>query len=941
MDRLDLSHNQGNAFQTTEVDGDWIDILVKEWAALLPDQAPLSFFVAQNTIQSLQNMDFHQACGEVTRIWGAKPYLSFLEYQNLFLTGAIAQLDLEEGMRRFGCDFWEDASSSRLGHALALLLAKTPKVAPASRDWFVTNHLADTPDDRHLWAEVKRMVWPVSRNPVEEDASTPLIGLFRQDFGGLPNHDVRRTLSTFAGMYLDRGSASKSMPGRIEGFIAFAFGLLATTPQIDPWLAAAATEAMLCIQQNRSSLDIVKELIHWQQPDPRYQSTIVQKTVFAHRGWASMFWRLERHPEERASLGLPVHLLDYLAVQLILEKHRCLDAIPGAFGHARSWERPGELRRFMGDRSPPLPISVPDEAWDLFWALRYQRYHAARFAALDPKEKDNLITLVVQFGRRDRLAVWQEAQESAFRNKIFQTLAPKNKQKRGRNHTPKYQVMTCLDDREESFRRALEETSPDAETFGGAGFFGLPIRFQGLGQAESNASCPLHVAPVHNVREVPLGVSHHSRLLRQQSLSRVMHRIESAGREGIGGPLLLGILGLLAYPAMVVALLFPLLGLRFKQLVTRITGPRVRTEFEMEEVKSRDPQAVGAFCLEDQISRIAQLLENIGLTHHFAKVVVFLGHGSTSVNNPFKSAYDCGACGGNQGIANSRLFAQIGNRPEVRAGLASRGISIPHDTIFVGGLHDTCTDAITLCDLEDLPHPIAQRVQEVHKDLLKAAKANALERCQRFHSARKSFTGKEALRHVQGRGEDLSQPRPEYGHCTNAMVVFGPRVLTRGLFLNRRSFLISYEPDADPDGAILERLLEGILPVLAGINLQYYFSRVDNDKLGAGTKLPHNPTAMVGVMEGASGDLRTGLPSQAVEIHTPLRLLVVVDSTPEILATILTHKGYFQDMVENAWVRLACLDRRTGKQFLRLPRVGFEEVLQSNLTTENGAIHAS
>ena len=173
------------------------------------------------------------------------------------------------------------------------------------------------------------------------------------------------------------------------------------------------------------------------------------------------------------------------------------------------------------------------------------------------------------------------------------------------------------------------------------------------------------------------------------------------------------------------------------------------------------------------------------------------------------------------------------------------------------------------------------------------------------------------------------------------MVVFGPRTLTRGVFLDRRSFLISYEPDSDPDGAIIGRLLIGILPVLAGINLQYYFSRVDNDKLGAGTKLPHNPTAMVGVMEGASGDLRTGLPLQAVEIHNPMRLLVVVDSTPEILDSMLNNKGYFQDMVENAWVRLACLDRRTGKQFLRIPKVGFEEISLSLIAADNGGIHAS
>ena len=72
MDRLDWVLTQEHEFHASDVDTEWIDTLVKEWAAMLPDQAPLSFFVAQNTIQSLQNIDFHKACGEVTRIWGAK-----------------------------------------------------------------------------------------------------------------------------------------------------------------------------------------------------------------------------------------------------------------------------------------------------------------------------------------------------------------------------------------------------------------------------------------------------------------------------------------------------------------------------------------------------------------------------------------------------------------------------------------------------------------------------------------------------------------------------------------------------------------------------------------------------------------------------------------------------------------------------------------------------
>ena len=63
-----------------------------------------------------------------------------------------------------------------------------------------------------------------------------------------------------------------------------------------------------------------------------------------------------------------------------------------------------------------------------------------------------------------------------------------------------------------------------------------------------------------------------------------------------------------------------------------------------------------------------------------------------------------------------------------------------------------------------------------------------------------------ALRHVEERSEHLAQPRPEYGHCTNAVCIVGRRSLTRGLFLDRRAFLVSYDADQDPDDQSLAAL---------------------------------------------------------------------------------------------------------------------------------------
>src|SRR5690606_27088760 len=130
---------------------------------------------------------------------------------------------------------------------------------------------------------------------------------------------------------------------------------------------------------------------------------------------------------------------------------------------------------------------------------------------------------------------------------------------------------------------------------------------------------------------------------------------------------------------------------------------------------------------------------------------------------------------------------------------------------------------------------------------------NADERVRRFGTAGPGVQGERALRHVQARAEHIAEPRPEYGHCTNAVAFVGRRAHTRGLFLDRRAFLASYDPHADPTDQALARVLAAVVPVCAGINLEYYFSTVDNEVYGSGTKLPHNITGLVGVMNGFQG----------------------------------------------------------------------------------------
>ena len=250
----------------------------------------------------------------------------------------------------------------------------------------------------------------------------------------------------------------------------------------------------------------------------------------------------------------------------------------------------------------------------------------------------------------------------------------------------------------------------------------------------------------------------------------------------------------------------------------------------------------------------------------------------------------------------------MANDPAVRARLAAGGLAIPADTVFLGGMQDTCSNGIEWYELDRLPASHADDFAALARACDSARGIEAQERCRRFDSVPLGVDPQEALRAVEARAGDLAQVRPEYGHATTAMCIVGRRSRTRSLFLDRRAFLMSYDPEADPDDAILSRTLAAVGPVASGISLAYTFSRIDPLTYGAGTKLPHNITGLIGVMDGHCSDLRTGLPLQGVEIHEPVRLLLVIDAPVQRIRDVLDRLPAVKRLVTNHWVRTVARD---------------------------------
>ncbi len=460
--------------------------------------------------------------------------------------------------------------------------------------------------------------------------------------------------------------------------------------------------------------------------------------------------------------------------------------------------------------------------------------------------------------------------------------------------SPRIHVLFCIDDREFHVRRLVEASSPSIATWGAPGFFGIDcLVATDLSQTHDfEKHCPVPVTPQHVVR------------IRAPKKRRGFKGL-FGGHSLVRGWAFMQLAGIPAGLRMLIGVFAP----------QRAEKRRLAELTDIVRPFADDPlhgeaQLQGHFKIgytwDEAAVRVASLLTNIGLTRNFGRLVAVVAHGASSVNNPYWSAYDCGACSGRPGDINARAFAAMANHPEVRRRLALRGIEIPCDTLFLPLIHDTTADLITR--LEAVPTSHETDWQMLNKALEAALGENAEIRCRSFELARRS----DPTKHVLARSMAWYEPRPEYNHATNFACIVGRRGLSAGISSDRAIFLHSYDPSYDHDGSILRGILSAVVPVAGGINLEYFFSRIDPEVWGSGTKLSQNVAGLFGVMTGFESDLRTGLPTQMTEIHDPLRLLIVVEQKVDLVASVLDQVPSVKRWFEGAWAHLLVVCPDTG-----------------------------
>ena len=917
--------------------------LIDRLAALLPAQGPISIFIHHNTLHAFEHLPFEEAVERAARELGREPFLPEARYRDKLASGRILARDVEAILsEELGSEAAArvDGVGARLDLWRAIVLHGIPPAAGRELGWILeeTDTLSrfrtDLPAaarsaldalreaDEHVAEEARAVqrLWDACVAAVERAGDAPAAPadpVVRHRDVLLATHDVdtdawmHPPLIRFLAGYLDQGLSHWAMPERGLGIHGCFLEIYSTriASQCGAWARALPRLVADDRAARRTAIESIAHSLDCLGVGEEAHAAYLAAELLALRGWAGIIRQIEERPDRVPARDLTVTLRGYLAVRLLFERAAIHHAVRqvGYAGPLR------ELHRCLEGRIPsPVAPTAVERAWPLF--------HVAQLSGLDASVVERwtahtVAALESELRAIDALRqrrVLHQAFERTIRHRLYDALV--HHAPHAGAEAPTFQAIFCLDEREESFRRHLEEVDPSCETLSTAGFFNVPMYHQGVSDAHPRPLAPVAIRPDHFVPEIDPErerLSGRSRRLQRRAAGFLGYNVHLGSRLAVRGALLMTTLGWLALVPLVLRVVFPWLSSRWTRVQETSVGP-VRTRLQLDRQEAPPPVGkYSGFTVREMADIVRRVLEDIGVRDRLSPVVLVVGHGSISLNNPHESAHDCGACGGGRGGPNARAFAQMANHPRVRELLAAEGLTIDARTWFVGAQRNTCNNAVTFFDDDLVPAEFEAPFARARAAIDVARRREAHERCRRFDAVPRWYPPVAALAHVQGRAADLAQPRPEYGHATNAFCVIGRRERTRGVFLDRRAFLVSYDPARDGDGEILTRVMAAVVPVVAGINLEYYFSYVDPTGYGSGTKLPHNVTSLLGVMDGAQSDLRTGLPWQMVEIHEPTRLSIVVEAPRSRLSRVLEQNAGIDRLVRNRWIWLACLEEGT------------------------------
>ncbi|MEK9629988.1 MAG: DUF2309 domain-containing protein [Nitrospinota bacterium] len=1036
---------------------------------------PMKTFIHHNPLHGLERLHFEDAIKEADRFFRGTGYLQNKENRIYYKQGRITEEALNGALKKISKEAtiaFGDEEVSHLEFLKAIIINGTGDVAKdiaatilqSSPNQSEIKGLIEIIQGLNKINEKKESLKDFANRESDDLATKYTLGEWcDQSLGTTVQSQINNEVIKWISGFLDEGHAHWSMPYREKTFygnwkelaLQDNSGSLLGIPDWKNKIRNLSEKPEDAILECMSFMSIPKNL--WID----YFSLHLAQLA----GWTGFLkWRSEQVDYEWQN-AFPIDLVEYMAVRIFYEKElvdlmcRAKLGIPGSYKSIQAYLKSfsmgyGLYKDFQSRGLPeeieddmdlsvfnqePLPINDLNQSASGL-SSKWQQIRSRQEVAVQtlvvlhiaksldlrvqeiiksgPAPLEILLGWLEEFPESKHGPVWLKALESSFIKefiKKFDTNIEKLKkidasEEKPLESRPLSQSIFCIDVRSECFRRNLEEIGGN-ETFGFAGFFGVPISFSEFSSDCRTDQCPVLLKPNHVIKEIPRAYQAKAaeEFLEGQQIAKAGHTLLHDLKENVITPYIMveaigwffgfRLFGQTLRPKffkkaiswikdrftiplsttltvdkiqkeeaheMVAskhrATIYRLLIDQYGPLGSSVSHEQVEhlRKLAMDKVPVDSPEindlnqllhwnqadleqfikllrqehnvnerdtdrqmqkiTLTGFTVEEQVNYVEAALRILGFKT-FARLILLCGHGSTSDNNPFESALDCGACGGNHGHSNSRALALMANKPDVRALLAEKGLVIPSDTHFIPGQHDTTTDEVELFDLENVPATHRKDLIRLQRDLKEAGEKNSAERLARMPDEPEMIGAFNALSRAKIRSIDWSQVRPEWGLSRHTAFIAGRRALTQGINLEGRTFLHSYDYSKDPTGDYLEIIMTAPMIVGQWINMEHYFSTVDLNAYGAGSKAYHNVVGNVGVMFGTQSDLCVGLPIQTVmdgekPYHEPMRLFVIIESPREMINTIISRHTILQELTRNQWLHIVSLDPENMDFFL-------------------------
>lgn len=852
---------------------EFVENLVNQASDLIGPAWSLKNFVASNPLQGLENLNFERAASKAHDYFHAKIFPD-----ELVVFNAYEKSDFE-------IDNFFEIFQSKISNPEDSFKFASKQIS--LKDFALSSILKFDPDYQNIVERSKlaKFIDQVSLTNNDFFTKESTVNLVSFDKSSKLFKSVQSSLIRWLERFYDEGQASIEMPNREKGLfrawkeLALLKNLNKQQKNIIRKLPDDAAEAVVVLL---ISLEIPEE--DWEE--------YLRLSFLALPGWTSYIrWKIDYQTGSDFNQIAPPSLMDYLALRLALEK---------IFSLTNAKVKQNSLNNF----------EYRDFVEWIFKGLLKSGFCEKDLFSVNLNELNLLSHKLLELYLKKGV-IYLESIENTVNKKLQQQISAALQSRTDSvSIRPEAQMIFCIDVRSEAFRRAIEAQG-NYQTYGYAGFFGLPIKYNFLESGESVDSCPVLIKPKHTICEESLDDKLNDIFVndKNRSFLKSINRSFKDLKVNFASIFVFSEASGLFYGLRILLkTILPKLYYKTQRLILSKLISKIHYEPILNYSHSEE-QTITGIGLNDQFNYALNALKMIGLTENFAPFVVFCGHGSHTVNNPYASALDCGACGGSHGGPNAKVIAKILNSKIIREMISQAGIEIPSDTVFLAAQHNTTDDSVEIFSSCDNKFDL----KKLKADLEKAKNINNFYRLGTF-----STTNVPDLRM-----SDWSETRPEWGLAGNSSFIIAPRSLSLSQDLKARSFLHSYEYDRDFDGSILETIMTAPMIVTQWINSQYYFSTVNNIHFGSGSKITQNVMGTCAVVQGNSSDLMHGLALQSVNAsdfdnyHTPVRITNYIYAPFNKVKNIIDKHDILKKLVYNSWIKVVVIDPET-KAFVEI-----------------------